>query len=67
MPGFRVDGSRLSVTIVRGTVGCRTADRVLRAFLSGRGNLPGPANGPSCEQTWTLDCWSCGHGAGGGA
>jgi hypothetical protein len=65
-PSFRLDGSVFDVTIEKGSVSCRTAATVLRAFLSGKGKLHGPPNGPAYLQTWTLDGWSCGHGAGGG-
>jgi hypothetical protein len=63
---FQLRGTRYSVTIKKGRVTCRTARRVLRAFMSGKGTLHGPPNGPAYKQTWTLDGWTCGHGAGGG-
>jgi len=59
---------RFQVTVLKGNVSCRTARRVLRDFLSGKGRLHGPPGGPLSEDSWTLDGgWSCGHGAGGGA
>jgi hypothetical protein len=59
---------RFQVTVLKGNVSCPTARRVLRDFLSGKGKLHGPPDGPLSEQSWTLDGgWSCGHGAGGGA
>jgi hypothetical protein len=60
-------GTRFQVTISRGRVSCRTARRVLRAFMSGKGKLHGPANGPAYLQSWSLYGWRCGHGTGGGA
>lgn len=70
--GFRLttDGYvvRYRVTVLRGTVRCSSARRVLRDFLRGKGTLHGPPGGPAYKQSWTLDGgWSCGHGAGGGA
>jgi hypothetical protein len=63
------EGTRFNVTILRGPeVKCSTADSVLHNFLSGKGKLHGPANGPAYLQTWTLPHgWRCGHGTGGGA
>jgi hypothetical protein len=55
------------VTIERGNVNCATATSVLRAFMSGKGQLHGPPNGPAYLQSWNVQGWSCGHGAGGGA
>ena len=63
---FRLDGTTFAVTIEKGHATCATARMVLRAFLSGKGTLHGPPNGPSYKQTWSLYGWSCGHGAGGG-
>lgn len=60
-------GTRFSVTISKGRATCATARKVLQAFMSGRGALHGPPNGPAYLQTWTVDGWSCGHGTGGGA
>jgi len=47
-----------------GVVSCRKADQVIEAFMSGKGKLHGPRNGPAALQTWTVDGWSCGRGAG---
>jgi hypothetical protein len=63
----RAEGVTFTVTISRGAVPCKTARTVLQAFMSGKGTLHGPPNGPAFQQTWTLDGWSCGHGTGGGA
>jgi hypothetical protein len=62
-------GIRFNVTIVRGPeVKCSTAGSVLHDFLSGKGTLHGPVNGPAYLQTWALPHgWRCGHGTGGGA
>ena len=65
-PSFTLSGYVFAVKIEKGGVTCSTARKVLRAFLSGRGKLHGPPNGPAYKQTWTLYGWSCGHGAGGG-
>lgn len=60
----RARGRRFRVTIVKGSVRCRTARRILRAFFSGKGVKHG---GPSNAQTyWTLGRWRCGTGTGGG-
>jgi hypothetical protein len=61
-----VAGTVFDVTIEKGHASCETARTVMRAFLSGKGKLHGPPAGPAYLQTWTLDGWSCGHGAGGG-
>lgn len=64
---FRVEGAKFSATVLRGTVKCGAARRVLKDFLSGKGRMHGPPNGPAYKQTWTVDGWTCGHGTGGGA
>jgi hypothetical protein len=61
------EGSTFTVTIEKGNVSCSTARMVLRALMSGKGKEHGPPDGPQADQTWTVDGWSCGHGAGGGA
>jgi hypothetical protein len=63
------EGTHFNVSILRGPeVKCSTADSVLHDFLSGKGKLHGPANGPAYLQTWILPHgWRCGHGTGGGA
>lgn len=63
---FRLRGTKFSVTVVRGRVRCDKARRVLRDFLSGRGQKHGPGGGPVSENTWTVDGWKCGYGTGGG-
>jgi hypothetical protein len=63
---IRADGTSLTVTIEKGSVSCKTARTVLEAFFAGKGKFHGPPNGPAADQTWTLDGWSCGRGAGGG-
>jgi hypothetical protein len=57
-------GRRWDVTIENGGVSCRTARKVLRAFLHGKGRMHGPRNGPASDQYWTLYGWKCGNGAG---
>lgn len=64
--GFRFHHGWYHVTVYRGHVRCRTARRVMRAFLSGHGRMHGPKEGPAYKQYWTRDGWKCGHGAGGG-
>jgi len=64
---IRAAGSTFTVTIDKGNVSCSTARKVLRAVLSGKGTEHGPTDGPQADQSWTVDGWSCGHGAGGGA
>lgn len=55
------------MTIQKGTPSCSTARKVLRAFLTGKGTLHGPVNGPAYKQTYTVGAWTCGTGTGGGA
>jgi hypothetical protein len=64
---IRSEASTFTVTIEKGNVSCSTARKVLEAFMSGKGTEHGPPDGPQADQTWTVDGWSCGHGAGGGA
>jgi hypothetical protein len=64
---FRAQGVKFAATVLRGAVTCAAARHVLGDFLSGKGKMHGPPNGPANKQTWTLDGWTCGHGAGGGA
>jgi hypothetical protein len=64
---FRARGARFSVMVLQGRVRCGKARRVLRDFLSGRGQMHGPRSGPASEQAWTVDGWTCGYGTGGGA
>jgi hypothetical protein len=54
------------VTIERGHASCHRARHILKAFLSGKGRMHGPKNGPAAYQYWTIGRWQCGHGAGGG-
>jgi hypothetical protein len=54
-----------NLTIHRGTVSCAEAERVVRDFTAGRGIEHG--SGPEADKSWTVDGWTCGHGAGGGA
>jgi hypothetical protein len=64
---FRAQDVKFDATVLRGSVSCAIARHVLRDFFSGKGKMHGPPNGPAYEQSWTVDGWSCGHGAGGGA
>jgi hypothetical protein len=64
---FRAHGSTLAVSVLRGSVTCATAQHVLSDFFHGKGRLHGPINGPAYLQTWSVDGWTCGYGAGGGA
>ena len=64
---LRLSGNTFRVTIEKGRASCQTATRVLKGFLSGHGTLHGPRNGPAYKQSYTLDGWTCGYGAGGGA
>jgi hypothetical protein len=64
---FRAQGARFDVTVLRGHVSCAAARHALRDFLSGKGKMHGPPNGPADKQTWTVDGWTCGYGTGGGA
>jgi len=66
-PRFRAQGNTFEAIILRGHPDCATVDKVLRAFMSGKGTMHGPPDGPAYLQSWTLYGWSCGHGAGGGA
>ena len=63
---FTAAGLRFHVTIERGHVSCHRARHVLRAFMSGKGHMHGPRNGPAAYRYWTIERWQCGHGAGGG-
>lgn len=64
---FVAQHTKFGATVSRGSVACRTARKVLKAFVSGKGHRHGPANGPAYLQTWTVYGWTCGHGTGGGA
>lgn len=63
---FHAPGAKaFSATVLRGPVKCSVARHVLSDFLHGKGKLHGPPNGPAPLQSWTLDGWTCAHGAGG--
>jgi hypothetical protein len=64
---LRLNRNTFRVTIQKGRASCHTATRVLKDFLSGHGTFHGPRNGPASKQSYTLDGWTCGYGAGGGA
>lgn len=64
---FRAQGTTFNVTVLRGSVTFKVARHVLSDFVHGKGTEHGPPNGPAYQQTWSVDGWSCGHGAGGGA
>jgi hypothetical protein len=64
---FRAEGATFSATVLRGQVTCKTARHFLSDFFHGKGTLHGPPNGPAYKQTWAVDSWKCGYGAGGGA
>jgi hypothetical protein len=61
---FRAKGIRFEATVMKGRVTCRTARKVLRAFMSGKGHKHG--SGPEVNLTWTVYGWTCAHGTGGG-
>lgn len=64
-PPVHAGGAILSVTVVRGNVGCPAVRRVLHAFMSGGGVQHG---GPyEYEKWWDLGRWRCAHGAGAGS
>jgi hypothetical protein len=54
-----------NLTVTRGPVSCRDAEKVAHDFAAGRGIEHG--TGPEANRSWTVDGWTCGHGAGGGA
>jgi hypothetical protein len=53
------------LVIRRGSVSCSDAQKVVRDFVAGRGVEHG--SGPEADRSWTVDGWTCGHGAGGGS
>ncbi len=63
---IRAQMTTFGVTVSRGRTACRTARRILDDFLRGKGQMHGPASGPSYLQWWAVGGWRCGYGAGGG-
>lgn len=60
-----LSSTHFKIVIRRGPVSCGEAKTVMRLFLSGGGVKHG--SGAEYKLTWTVDGWTCGHGAGGGA
>lgn len=63
--GFGIDGIRVDVTVLRGSVSCRGAQSVLHKLFAGKGHRH---SGPSAAESYTtIGKWRCGFGTGGGA